>query len=332
MRIESSVVSVSWIPSEAVKGLFKVPFETFMMEYDQPLPDVLGDLASWRDNDMFRFANELRGWIEVEDGKIVGHGQEGHGWIGSTDVHLGVGTIDFRATAFPDIRPEPEVGDGWVRFRQTAGGRTGAPMPRPVKRKPFVQFFAPIAWSTLSLTIDAEGGSEWEVEGASPFPRHWIYGPDGTLAAKSGVVDFQTWQAERFGDNTPWGGVDAPAMVAAAESTIERELSPLIMRGGKPKISTVAEGGVLTEQGAESTSIYLVLDGILSVEVDGEPVAEVGPGALLGERALLEGGKRTATLKAMTPVKVAEARGVDLDLTKLAEISKGHRREERQQA
>ena len=33
--------------------------------------------------------------------------------------------------------------------------------------------------------------------------------------------------------------------------------------------------------------------------------AEIGPGALLGERALLEGGKRTATVWAKTPIRVA---------------------------
>ena len=38
----------------------------------------------------------------------------------------------------------------------------------------------------------------------------------------------------------------------------------------------------------------LVLDGVASVEVDGEIVAEIRPGAVMGERALIEGGRRTA--------------------------------------
>ena len=37
--------------------------------------------------------------------------------------------------------------------------------------------------------------------------------------------------------------------------------------------------------------------------MNGDVVAEIGPGALLGERALLEGGKRTATLWAATPMR-----------------------------
>jgi CRP-like cAMP-binding protein len=53
----------------------------------------------------------------------------------------------------------------------------------------------------------------------------------------------------------------------------------------------------------------------------------VGPGAILGERAILEGGARTSTLRAMTKVKVAVARAGDIDVIALQELSDGHRRE-----
>ena len=42
--------------------------------------------------------------------------------------------------------------------------------------------------------------------------------------------------------------------------------------------------------------MFLLLNGVLVVEVDGEKLAELGPGAVFGERAVLEGGTRTATL------------------------------------
>lgn len=38
--------------------------------------------------------------------------------------------------------------------------------------------------------------------------------------------------------------------------------------------------------------------------MDGNQVAEIGPGAVVGERAALEGGVRTATLRATTRAKV----------------------------
>ena len=62
---------------------------------------------------------------------------------------------------------------------------------------------------------------------------------------------------------------------------------------------------MLVEQGAQGHELYLLLDGVLAVEVDGEQVAEMGPGTMLGERAALEGGVRTATLRAISPCRVA---------------------------
>ncbi len=109
---------------------------------------------------------------------------------------------------------------------------------------------------------------------------------------------------------------------------MERQLSRVIMGEGKPKVRKLKAGAALTTQGEEADAIYLLLDGVIQVVVDGEEIANLGPGALIGERAVLEGGRRTATLIAVSPCKVAEARKVELDLTKLAEVSEGHRRED----
>ena len=100
------------------------------------------------------------------------------------------------------------------------------------------------------------------------------------------------------------------------------------MRGGdKPKIRKLKAGALLTEQGKPGDEVFLVLDGVLAVEVDGEPLAEFGPGAILGERAVLEGGVRTSTLRAVTKCRVAVAQGDQLDRKVLEQISQGHRRE-----
>jgi hypothetical protein len=332
MKIESSVTSLSWIPSEAVKGLSKVGFTMGPLHYDDPLPDAIGDLdelEELREADRFRFGNRLAGWIEVEDGKVVAHGQEGGGLMGSTTLTVGPASATFAGFLLPEMRPEPEVGETSVTFRQTVGGCTGVPAPRPVRHKPFVQYRAPTVWTTLALTIHADGRSEFAVEGASKFPRHWVYDNDLKLAQKSGLAEYKEWFAHSFGERTPWGDQDSPAMMAEVESALEREMSGVIMRGGgKPKYRKFKEGETVWEQGDEGTTVCLLLDGILEVVVDGESVATLGPGALIGERAVLEGGRRTATLTAQTKVRVAEARKVELDLDKLAEISEGHRREE----
>ena len=62
---------------------------------------------------------------------------------------------------------------------------------------------------------------------------------------------------------------------------------------------------------------------MLRVEVDGKPVAEVGPGAILGEMALLREGKRMATLRAVTPCRVAVVPKDRIDRQALEEIAMG---------
>jgi CRP-like cAMP-binding protein len=54
-------------------------------------------------------------------------------------------------------------------------------------------------------------------------------------------------------------------------------------------------------------------------------VAEVGPGAIVGEMALLEGGRRTASLRAVTRCRVAVVPGDRVDRAALAEVARGRR-------
>jgi hypothetical protein len=334
MRVEGSITTLSWIPSEAVSGMADLGFKSGFTHYDQAPPDALGAdipaaLAQLAADDRFRFANFLAAEATFDDsGQCTGAQYAGRGSIGSTTIRLGK-RFTIAAVSLPDRQSEPEIGDGWVRFTQTAGGRTGLPAPRPVRRAPFVQFQAPIAWSTLELTLHADGRAEGRLVGASPFPRHWVYDAAGNLSAKTGMTDFKDWAGKAFGTHTPWGDEDSPALVTEVETALERELSGVIMRGGeKPRIRTLKEGAVLTRQGDTSDEIYLLLDGVLAVDVDDTEWAEVGPGAVLGERAALEAGVRTATLRAVTPVRVAAVHAGQIDRDRLAELAEGHRREE----
>ena len=331
MRIDASVTSISWIPSEAISGMAtKLPFESGVAHYDQAPPDEIEDLDELRRADRFRFANRLGGWIEVEDGLVVRHGQSGGGLIGSTTLRVGSKEAVFEAVALPDLRPAPEITSSSVTFFQTSGGRTGVPAPRRVRRAPFIQFSAPLAWTTLALTIHADGTSDHVLVGASPFPRHWVYDSQGHLSSKSGLIDFSTWYRRAFGKHSPWGDRDSPALTTEIESALERQLSTEVMQAGsKPKIRKVKAGAVITEQGQPGAELFLVLDGVVRVEVDGQRLAEYGPGSLHGERALLEGGLRTSTVKAVTPCKLAMATVDLIDRDRLLELSGGHRREER---
>ena len=330
MRYESCVTSLSWIPSEAVTGATRTAFDSGFTHYDDPPPAELGDIEELRAGDRFRFANVLRAWIEVDDsGRITDGGYDGSGIMGTTTLRLGSLSHTFQAVPLPDMQRTPEQGDGWMRFVQTTGGRTAIPAPRPVRRRPFVQWQAPLVWTTLSLTLHADGRAEYSVTGASRFPRHWIYDADGRLAHKSGLTDYANWTRVSFGRHTPWGDEDSQALVTAVETALEQALSVQLMHGAaKPRIIQLQAGDELVRQGDFGQDIYLVLDGVIRVERDGTRLAEYGPGAMLGERAALEGGTRTSTLVAVTRCRVASVPAVQLDLSDLAELATGHRREE----
>jgi hypothetical protein len=331
VRITARTTAISWIPSEAMTGLMRVPLDMGIGHYDEAPPDRLegvDHLQALRDADRFRFANHLDAWIEVVDGTVTGWGQGGGAVLGSTTLRLGR-AVSVAAVPLPDIRPTPEVGEGWVRFTQTGGGRTGVPMPRRVDHAPFVRIWAPVAWSTLELTIRVDGTTEHHLAGASPFPRHWVYGPDGALSSKSAITDFKRWYRHASGVHTPWGAEDSPALAVAVESALERKLSAVAMRDPRTVVRSVPPGSTLTEQGAPGDELYLVLDGVLEVIVDGVTVAEIGPGSIVGERAGLEGGVRTSTVRSRTRCRIAVTRSEVLERVDLDELSTGHRREER---
>jgi hypothetical protein len=332
MRVEAAVTSISWIPSEAVVGPLNKPiFDSGVTHYDAPPPDEIGELpplGTWLKEDRFRFANRLAAAIDVVDGEIVGTEYTGGLFLNSTRLRFGRREITFQPFALPTRQEPPEVGDGWARFTQTVGGQPGLPSPRRVNHPPFFQLRGPVVWTTLELTIHADGSTRHHLVGASPFPRHWVYGPEGHLEKKAGLTEFKEWYRHTFGSHTPWGDEESPVLVTEAESAMEREMASSIMRGGRaPMTRTLKEGDLLTEQGQPGDELFLLLDGVLRVEVDGELVAEIGPGAIAGEHAVLEGGNRTATLRAVTPARVAVAAADDVDRDALEEIAGGHRRE-----
>ena len=329
MRIESSVTSISWIPSEAITGINRLPMDLGIGHYDQAPPDQIVDavLDELKEADQLRAANRLAAWIEVEDGQIVDAGYSGRALVGSTTGGIGKAKVTFPGVAFPVLQEEPVIENGVARFVQSVGARTGAPFPRRIDRPPYIRITGPTTWVTLGLQISADGTVRHEVVGASPFPRHWIYDHAGSLVEKSGIVDWSEWTRVHDHDRSPWGGVEREAVMSEVETEMERALSGQLM-GRKPEIRKLALGEELTMQGETGDELYLVLDGMFDVDVDGEIVAEIGPGAIVGERAVLEGGTRTSTVRATTAAKVAAVGADALDTEDLAEVASGHRREE----
>ena len=115
---------------------------------------------------------------------------------------------------------------------------------------PRTRWRAPLVWTTLRLTSHADGRADVSMPGASRFPRHWIYGPDGELARKSALTAFNAWYRRAHGEHTPWGNEDSPALVVDVETEVERSLSTAILRSGaRPAVRSIEPGTLLIEQG-----------------------------------------------------------------------------------
>jgi CRP-like cAMP-binding protein len=72
-------------------------------------------------------------------------------------------------------------------------------------------------------------------------------------------------------------------------------------------------GQVLIERGKPGTGLYVVVDGDLVVEAP-EGTRELGPGAVIGERALLSAdGLRTARVRALTDGVVVAVERAEID-------------------
>jgi hypothetical protein len=314
VRVEAKVSSVTWVPSDSVTGVARLQFVVGLAQHDDPPPDRIDSAEALLAENRVRQINELSAWVEFDDagGPVA--------WDYATEATY------LHDREFPTLRTDPVVEEGRVRFAQTTGGPLGASVPRRVLGRPFFRVDAPVSWTTLALTVSADGSSVGELTGASPFPRHWVYDGGGQLAAKSAETDYRRWLEGAHSGHTPWGGEDSPEFVAAAESSLERRVSRRIM-DAQPRVVTVGAGTMLTEQGSADDTLFLVLDGLLDVDVGGQTVAEVGPGAIIGERTSLE-GRRSATVRARTDARVVPLTGDALTAEERAQLAAAHRREE----
>ena len=329
MRTERSATSVSWIPSESLPSPLRVPFEKGLMHYDPPPPLTLTDLMEMRERGQFRFANRLRAWIDVEDGKVNDYGYSGGLIMGLTPMTAGPLKVMLPTKRNPVIQHSPEVVGAEVTFVQTAGNRPGFSFLRPTLRWPFLVTRPFTIWTTIELTIGVDGRSRQRLLGASPFPRHWLYDNEGQLVEKASLTRSQLWLRTVFGTHTPWGGEDQVPVVAGPETELERALAEQIMQGGEaPVVRRLRTGEFLFRQGEEAASVALVLDGNFEVRVDDNVVGTLGPGTVVGERASLEGGRRTADVRALTDARVGEVPPGVLSVDQLGELALGHHRED----
>src|SRR6059036_1969394 len=74
---------------------------------------------------------------------------------------------------------------------------------------------------------------------------------------------------------------------------------------------SIRGGEELVTEGRFAHEFFVIEDGSAEVLKDGERIAELGPGDFFGEVALLETERRTATVRATTPMDVIVMFGRD---------------------
>ena len=279
MRLESSVTSVSWIPSEAVTARAQ--------GHVRGRRHALRRSAARRDRRprgagaprrRFRFANHLAAWVEVEGGKIVDAGYSGGGVHGTHHRAPRPTAPTFEPVPLPDIRHEPEIGETSVRVRADhAAGAPASPRRGGCKHPPFVQFKRADGVDDAGAHDPRRRHVEFEVLGASKFPRHWVYDDDGKLAAKVGLANFKEWYRDAFGKHTPWGDAGlAGARHRGRDRARARALGhDHARRRASPRSARSRRASALVEQGEPGDELFLLLDGVLAV-IDGRRAGRRG--------------------------------------------------------
>ncbi|HKY57079.1 MAG TPA: cyclic nucleotide-binding domain-containing protein [Aeromicrobium sp.] len=112
------------------------------------------------------------------------------------------------------------------------------------------------------------------------------------------------------------------ADVIAAQSEVEKRLIDQILHGSlDPTITEWKAGANVFEQGFFAQAVHLVLEGEVSVTVDGAEVARLGPGHVFGEMAMLANRQRTGTLTAVVPTTIASMGESSVDRNDLRELA-----------
>jgi len=113
---------------------------------------------------------------------------------------------------------------------------------------------------------------------------------------------------------------DSPkADETSAESRVfdRKLLNELVNELGDDARMQYEKGRVIMQEGQVGVLMYIVLEGKISIMIDGKVVEQIGSGAMFGEMALVEKGSRLASATADTNCSLlAINRNAFLDLVK----------------
>jgi CRP-like cAMP-binding protein len=108
-------------------------------------------------------------------------------------------------------------------------------------------------------------------------------------------------------------GPAAPGRITQDEKMERLQKVPLLAGCSKRQLREVARvtevtevpaGRILTQAGERGQEFFLIVDGTARVEVSPKKHGRLGPGDFFGEMSLLDGGPRSATVVAETPLRL----------------------------
>lgn len=77
------------------------------------------------------------------------------------------------------------------------------------------------------------------------------------------------------------------------------------------RLSSHPAGRTIVHEGADGSAMYVLLDGRARVVRRGRTVARLRAGDFFGEMSLIDGGPRTASVLAVTPIRALKLEGQD---------------------
>ena len=112
------------------------------------------------------------------------------------------------------------------------------------------------------------------------------------------------------------------ADVLASHSDVERRLIDQILNQKVPPTVREIEAETdLFKQGYFAQAVHVILSGEVSVVVDGDEVAHLGPGSVFGEMAMLGRRVRTGTITALVPTTIASRGESSVEREDLRELA-----------
>lgn len=82
------------------------------------------------------------------------------------------------------------------------------------------------------------------------------------------------------------------------------------------ELESYPEGAAVVKEGGYANDFFAIEDGTAKVEREDQHLADLGPGDVFGEQALLEGEQRSASVIATSPLRVIKIAHWELDKMK----------------